>query len=90
MKGIKLLPDEWGVRIPFYIEHSRIVGSPEYNPFDPDVLLYDDLDTYNSKAERDSIKAMTQQQKSSTNLTLTNVQTLLIGKTPLFYDLALL
>lgn len=86
----KLLPEEWGVRIPFYIEHSRIVGSPEYNPFDPDVKLYDDLDTYDSKAARDSVKAMTQQLKSSTNLTLTNLHKERLGKKalkPHFYDI---
>lgn len=85
----KFLPEEWGVHIPFYIEHSREIGSPEYNPLDPDVILRDDLKTYTTKAERDSIKSMTQERNITTNLTLTNVRKDRTGKkslTPHFYD----
>lgn len=85
----KFLPEEWGMHIPFYIEHSREIGSPEYNPLDPDVLLREDLKTYQTKAERDSIKNMTQERNITTNLTLTNVRKDRTGKKalkPHFYD----
>ena len=85
----KFMPEEWGVHIPFYIEHSREIGSPEYNPLDPDVRLNDDLKTYQSKADRDSIKDMTQERKITTNLTLTNIRKDRTGKKalkPHFYD----
>ena len=70
----KFLPEEWGMHIPLYLDYSREIASPEYNPYNPDVLLYDDLDTYSSEAERDSVRQMTQRRKSTTNLTLTNVR----------------
>ena len=86
----KFLPEEWGMHIPLYLDHSREVGSPEYNPYNPDVLLKDDLATYATSAERDSVRQMTQLHKSATNLTLSNVSKTRTGKSALkqhFYDI---
>ncbi len=85
----KFLPEEWGVRIPLYLDYNKEIGSPEYNPLDPDVVLREDLSTYQTAAERDSIRRMTQQRKSTTNLTLTNMHKERVGKSslkPHFYD----
>ena len=85
----KFLPETWGMHIPMYLDYSREVGSPEYNPLNPDVLLYDDLQTYTTKAERDSVRDMTQRHKSATNLTLSNVHKDRVGKGALkqhFFD----
>ncbi len=76
----KFLPEDWGLHIPFYLDYNREIGSPEYNPYNPDVLLYDDLKTYQTEAERDSVRQMTQHRKSATNLTLTNVRKNRTGK----------
>ncbi|MBR6843868.1 MAG: cell surface protein SprA [Bacteroidales bacterium] len=86
----KFLPEEWGMRIPLYLDHSREIGSPEYNPLNPDVLLKDDLRTYQSAAERDSVRDMTERHRSATSLTLSNVRKERVGKKalkPHFYDL---
>lgn len=85
----KFLPEEWGVHIPFYLDVNKQVGSPEYNPLDPDVRLKDDLATYQTMAERDSVKAMAQERKTTTNLTFTNVRKDRVGKSAMsshFYD----
>lgn len=85
----RFLPQKWGLHIPFYIDHSREIGSPEYNPLDPDVLLRDDLRTYATSAERDSVKEMVQQRKKATNITFTNVRKDRTGEKalkPHFYD----
>lgn len=87
----KFLPEEWGVHIPFYLDYNKEIGSPEFNPLNPDVLLYDDLQTYQTAAERDSVRQMTQRHKSATNLTLTNVRKDKTGKSalkPHFYDIS--
>lgn len=87
----KFLPEDWGLHIPLYLDYNNQIGSPEYNPLDPDVKLKDDLKTYNTMAERDSIKNMTQQRKSTTNLTLTNIRKDKTGKSalkPHFYDIS--
>jgi hypothetical protein len=52
----KLLPSSWGINLPVHYDFSRNVNTPEYNPLNPDVKLKDDLKTYDTKAERDSIK----------------------------------
>ena len=70
----KFLPDEWGVKIPMHFDYSNQIGSPEYNPLDPDVLLKDDLNTYATKEQRDSVKAMTQERLSRTNINFMNVR----------------
>ncbi|MBP5341086.1 MAG: cell surface protein SprA [Bacteroidales bacterium] len=85
----RFLPEDWGLHIPLYLDHSREIGSPEYNPYNPDVLLYEDLRTYQA-ADRDSVAQMTQHRKSATNLTLTNVRKNRTGKGGLkqhFYDI---
>ena len=85
----KFLPDEWAMHIPLYLDYNNQIGSPEYNPLDPDVKLKDDLKTYQTQAERDSIKNMTQQRHQTTNLTLTNMRKERTGKSalkPHFYD----
>ena len=87
----KFLPEKWSVHIPFYLDYNNEIGSPEYNPLDPDVLLADDLKTYQTQAEQDSIKLATQERHSTTNLTLTNIRKERTGKAalnPHFYDLA--
>ena len=76
----KFLPENWGLHIPLYLDYSREIGSPEYNPYNPDVLLYDDLQTYQTAEERDSVAQMTQRRKASTNLTLSNVRKDRVGK----------
>ena len=76
----RFLPESWGMHIPLYLDYNREIGSPEYNPYNPDVLLYDELRTYSDKAERDSVAQMTQRRKSATNLTLANVRKNRIGK----------
>lgn len=86
----KFLPEDWGVHIPLYLDWNKQVGSPEYNPLDPDVRLKEDLQTYRTMEERDSVRNMTQERKTTTNLTFTNVRKDRMGKgslKPHFYDI---
>ena len=86
----KFLPEKWGVHMPLYLDWNKQIGSPEYNPLDPDVRLKEDLRTYQTDAERDSVRKMTQERKTTTNLTLTNMRKERTGKgalKPHFYDI---
>lgn len=86
----KFLPEKWGVHIPFYLDYNKQVGSPEYNPLDPDVRLRDDLETYASSEDRDSVRAIAQERHTTTNITLTNMRKDRTGKSalnPHFYDI---
>ena len=79
----KFLPDRWAFHIPFYLDYNKEIGSPEYNPLDPDVLLANDVATYQTMAERDSIRRITQDRKSTTNITLANMRKERTGKAAL-------
>ena len=86
----KFLPEKWGIRMPLYLDLNKQIGSPEYNPLDPDVRLKEDLKTYPTASERDSVRKMTQERKTTTNLTLTNVRKERTGKgalKPHFFDI---
>ena len=76
----KFFPEKWGIRVPMHIDYSNQIGSPEYNPLDPDVLLYNDINTYATKEQRDSIKSMTQERLSRTNINFMNVRKERISK----------
>jgi cell surface protein SprA len=52
----KMLPSKWAINLPVHYDYSRNVATPEYNPLNPDVKLREDLKTYNSKEDKDSIK----------------------------------
>lgn len=69
----KLLPEKWAMNIPLHYDFSRTVASPEYNPLNPDVKLKDDLKTYRTEEERDSIKHQSTSLMQRQNFNLMNV-----------------
>lgn len=86
----KFLPEEWGLKIPLHFDHTTQIGTPEYNPLDPDVNLTRDIRTYRTSEERDSIRNMTQEQLHRTNINLVNVHKERVGKQTLdqhFYEI---
>ena len=54
----KMFPQKWAINLPVHYDFSRSVGTPEYNPLNPDVKLKEDLKTY-KKEDLDSIKKQT-------------------------------
>ncbi|MBR1625917.1 MAG: cell surface protein SprA [Bacteroidales bacterium] len=85
----KFFPDNFGLRIPFHFDYSKTVSNPRYNPLDPDVLLKNDLLSYRSEKERDSIRHMVQDYTTITNFSLMNLRKERMGTSALhrhFYD----
>ncbi len=72
--GKMIFPDKWNVKIPVHYDYSLNVVSPEYNPLNPDVKLKDDLKTYNTAFERDSIRKMTTSRVERHNVNLMNIR----------------
>lgn len=72
--GKVLFPKNWNIKIPLHYDMSTVGELPEYNPLNPDVLLIDDLQTYETMQERDSIRSMTTVLVQRQNLNLTNVR----------------
>jgi cell surface protein SprA len=86
----KFFPEEWGVRLPVHFDYSQSVGNPRYNPLDPDVKLENDLLSYRTEREKDSIRHMVQDYVSRTNFNLMNIRKDRLGDRALerhFYDI---
>ena len=72
--GKVFFPEKWRIRIPLHYDYSLGVSTPEYNPLNPDVKLKDDLATYDTQAERDSIRHLTNTFVQRQNVNLMNVR----------------
>ncbi len=75
----KFFPEKWGIKIPMHFDYSEIRSKPEYNPINPDILYNEDLKTYASQAQRDSIKKITQDVTTRTSLNFMNVRKTKMG-----------
>lgn len=70
----KFFPEKSNVTIPFFVGVSKTIINPEYYPKDPDIKLKDVLAMADTKAERDSIKKISQDVTSRKSINLTNVR----------------
>jgi len=69
----KFLPQNWGVKIPFYAQVSEIVSTPQYDPYDLDLTLPEKLANAPAAA-KDSIRTQAQDIQSIRSLNFTNVR----------------
>lgn len=76
----KLFPEEWGVRIPMHFDYSESRLTPEFNPLDPDINFDKDLDSYATKSQKDSVKALSQDVTIRKNINFINVRKDRTGK----------
>jgi cell surface protein SprA len=82
----KLLPKTAGVSIPIYASSSRITRTPEFDPYDMDVLFKDKLKTC---ANCDSLRKYSRENLLTQTLNFNNVRLLpRQGKKPAFYRLS--
>lgn len=72
--GKVLFPEKWNIKIPVHYDYSLGVQMPEYNPLNPDVLLKEDLATYDTREQRDSIRYQTNTFTQRQNVNLMNVR----------------
>lgn len=69
----KLVPERAGLRIPMHLSVSESFATPQYNPLNPDIIFKDDLLTYQSELERDSVRQISQDYTRRKSLNFTNV-----------------
>ena len=74
LEGGRLFPEKAKIQMPLYVSYSNETTTPDYDPLDTDVKLKETLDTYNTKAEKDSIKQMTNTVHESTSFSLSNLK----------------
>lgn len=84
----KFFPEKAQVKIPLYLGFSQSKSNPKYNPLDPDIKMKDALNMAGSKAERDSLKSITQDLVTRKSFNLTNMKIDRSSKSgkPRFYD----
>lgn len=70
----KLLPENLGLRVPFFAQLSNITKTPEYDPYDLDLLLDEKVKNAQSEDQRDSIKAQAQEVTQIKTMNFTNVR----------------
>ncbi len=71
----KLLPKNSGLRVPFYAQYSTTVKTPEYDPYQLDLKLKEDiLDNTEDKVLRDSLRERAVDYNSIRGFNFTNVR----------------
>lgn len=84
----KFFPEKAGVRIPVHFDYSMVKNTPKYDPLNPDLYLKDVLDSYDTKAQRDSVKGITESYTQRKNFNLMNVRKERTSeKKPRIYDI---
>ena len=87
LEGGRLFPEEAKIQMPLYVSYSNETTSPDYDPLDTDIKLAETLSTFETKAERDSVKKMSNTVHESTSFSLTNLKVNIHSKKKdMFYD----
>lgn len=86
----RFFPEQSGIKIPMHFDYSESFSNPEYNPLNPDIYFKEDLETYPTKEERDSIKHMSQDYIMRRSLNFVNVSKMKTDRTapPRIYDIS--
>ncbi len=74
----KLLPKRIGLQLPFFANVSQVSSTPQYDPYDKDVILRDKLKTFGTR--RDSIRQESIDLTSILTFNFTNVRVVPAGE----------
>ncbi len=69
----RFFPQKLGLQLPLYVQHSKSVSTPEYDPYDFDLRVKDKIDRADDRAERDSIREQSQEITKISAINLNNV-----------------
>ena len=83
----RFFPRKLNVRLPLFFAYGESFSSPEYNPFDPDIVLRESLKGL-SRAERDSVRRLVQEYTRTKSLNFTNVKIDQPTKKPHFWNIS--
>lgn len=76
----KVLPKQARLSVPVYAQINRSTSTPQFDPYDQDVLYKDKLKAAKSKAQKDSIKAASVDQTTIKTINFTNVKVMPKGR----------
>ena len=69
----RFFPQKWGLRLPLYLQHSKTVSTPEYDPYDLDIKLKDKIENIDNTAIRDSVREQAQEINKISAINLNDV-----------------
>jgi len=84
----KFFKQESGVNIPVFMNYSKAIVNPEYNPLDPDIPLKEAIDEADTEVERDSIIRNARDMVERRSFAVTNVRMNKAGTKKHFYSLS--
>ncbi|OAV43071.1 cell surface protein SprA [Lewinella sp. 4G2] len=77
----RFFPQKWGLQLPVYLQHSRNVSTPEYDPYDLDIRVKEKTDLADTREARDSIREQAQEINKITAINVNNVRIAPAGAT---------
>ncbi|MGL4293818.1 MAG: cell surface protein SprA [Bacteroidales bacterium] len=82
----RLLPEKAKLKAPLFYSYSKEIVSPEYDPYNQDILLDESLDNVESKQEKDSIKQIAQEIAVVESFSLSGVKVNIQSANPMPWD----
>ncbi|WP_229235489.1 MULTISPECIES: cell surface protein SprA [Emticicia] len=70
----KLLPEKWGLKIPFFINFDKQTITPHFNPLDPDMTLEMALANISNPAERERYRRLVVDENTRRGFNFSNVR----------------
>ena len=70
----KFFPAKWKLRLPFFAQYAQELSTPEYDPYQLDIRLKDQLRAALSREARDSIRQQAQTVRTISSFNFTNVR----------------
>ncbi len=70
----KLFPEQSGVKIPFLFNKSNVTKTPEYDPYDTDIVHKDNVAAQLTEAAKDSVRNQAKDITNITSYNFTNVR----------------
>ncbi|MEL7160574.1 MAG: cell surface protein SprA, partial [Bacteroidota bacterium] len=69
----RFFPQSLGLRLPLYLQHSKTVSTPEYDPYDLDIVLQDKLKAAENSLVQDSLREQAQEINKISAIALNDV-----------------
>lgn len=83
----RLFPEKAKLQIPLYVSYTNQTQTPDYDPLDTDVKLSETLESFDTKAEKDSIRSRAKTTHESTSFSVSNLKVDIHSKKRnMFYD----
>ncbi|NJC27742.1 T9SS outer membrane translocon Sov/SprA [Neolewinella antarctica] len=78
----RFFPQTWGLQLPVYLQHSKTVSTPEYDPYDLDIRVKEKTAAADDRQTRDSIREQAQEINTISAVNFNNIRIAPAGISP--------